>query len=50
MPLYICNSRKGTLDSAAKQKIARAITDTHCSVTGAPPLFVHAVFFELCWC
>ena len=46
MPLYICNSRKGTLDSAAKQKIARAITDTHCSVTGAPPLFVHAVFFE----
>ena len=46
MPLYICNTRKGALDGPAKEQIAKAITDIHCTVTGAPPLFVHAVFFE----
>lgn len=46
MPLYICNTRSGALDAAAKQKLAEAITDIHCSVTGAPASFVHAVFFE----
>ncbi len=46
MPLYICNTRKGALDSAAKAKIANAITDIHCAVTGAPAAFVHAAFFE----
>ena len=46
MPLYICNTRKGALDTTARAKIANAITDIHCSVTGAPASFVHAVFFE----
>ncbi len=46
MPLYICNSSRGTLDAVAKERIANAITDIHCSVTGAPASFVHAVFFE----
>ena len=46
MPLYICNAKKGVLDQNAKTSIAQAITDIHCSVTGAPPSFVHAVFFE----
>ncbi len=46
MPLYICNTKTGALDQDAKAKIANAITDIHCSVTGAPPIFVHAVFFE----
>ncbi len=46
MPLYICNARKGTLDEASKASIAEAITNIHCSVTGAPADFVHAVFFE----
>ena len=46
MPLYICNTKSGALTDTAKQKIAQAITDIHCSVTGAPPIFVHAVFFE----
>ena len=46
MPLYICNTATGALDASAKAKIAQAITDIHCGVTGAPPLFVHAVFFE----
>ena len=46
MPLYICNTKPAALDQAAKANIAQAITDIHCSVTGAPPCFVHAVFFE----
>jgi len=46
MPLYICNTRSGALDAAAKKKVAEAITNIHCSVTGAPASFVHAVFFE----
>ena len=46
MPLYICNARKGALDATANTRIAAAITDIHCEVTGAPPIFVHAVFFE----
>ena len=46
MPLYICSTQKDALDQPAKEKIANAITDIHCSVTGAPASFVHAVFFE----
>ncbi len=46
MPLYICNSQKGALDDTSKPAIAQAITDIHCTVTGAPPIFVHVVFFE----
>ncbi len=46
MPLYICNTRKGALDATARAAIAQDITDIHCSVTGAPPIFVHAAFFE----
>ena len=46
MPLYICNTKQGLLDATAKERIANAITRIHCEVTGAPALFVHAVFFE----
>ena len=46
MPLYICNTRKDALNNDAKQKIAEDITRIHCAVTGAPPIFVHAAFFE----
>ena len=46
MPLYICNTKRDALDESAKANIAQAITDIHCSVTGAPACFVHAVFFE----
>ncbi len=46
MPLYICNTKKGAIDDAAKPKIASDITDIHCEVTGAPPTFVHVFFFE----
>lgn len=46
MPLYMCNAPKGTIDDAAKPKIAADITRIHCDVTGAPPEFVHAFFVE----
>lgn len=46
MPLYVCNAAKGTISDAAKPKIASDITRIHCDVTGAPPTFVHAYFFE----
>lgn len=46
MPLYICNTAKGALDGPAKAEIANDITNIHCSVTGAPPIFVHVAFFE----
>lgn len=46
MPLYICNAEKGAIPEAAKPKIAADITRIHCDVTGAPPTFVHAFFFE----
>lgn len=46
MPLYICNAKKDALNADTKQQIARDITDIHCSVTGAPEIFVHVAFFE----
>ena len=46
MPLYSCNAAKGAIDDAVKPKIAEDITRIHCDVTGAPPTFVHAFFFE----
>ena len=46
MPLYICNSRAGTIPEPARAEIAADITRIHCEVTGAPPQFVHAFFLE----
>ena len=46
MPLYICNTKQDVLDQNQKASIAQAITDIHCTVTGAPPSFVHVMIFE----
>lgn len=46
MPLYMCNAVRDSIPEAAKSKIAADITKIHCDVTGAPPTFVHAFFFE----
>ena len=46
MPLYMCNAAKGAIPEEAKEKIAADITRTHCEVTDAPPVFVHAFFRE----
>ena len=46
MPLYICNSKPGTVSEEAKGKIANDVTRIHCEVTDAPATFVHVFFFE----
>ena len=46
MPLYIVNSKAGTMLEAAKPKIADDVTRIHCDVTDAPPTFVHVFFFD----
>ena len=43
MPLYTCISDDRT-NHARRQAIALAITESHCSHTGAPPEFVHVTF------
>lgn len=43
MPLYTCISDDRT-DAAKRQAVALAITEAHCSHTGAPPEFVHVTF------
>ncbi len=46
MPLYIVNTKAGSLPADAKPKIAADVTRIHCEVTDAPPKFVHVFFFE----
>ncbi len=46
MPLYIVNSKAGSLTTTAKSRIAADVTRIHCDVTAAPPKFVHVFFFE----
>ena len=46
MPLYIVNTKAGSLPADAKPKIADDVTRIHCDVTDAPPKFVHVFFFE----
>jgi phenylpyruvate tautomerase PptA (4-oxalocrotonate tautomerase family) len=45
MPLYTCISDDRT-DVDQRQSIALAITESHCSHTGAPPEFVHVSFSD----
>lgn len=46
MPLYQCFAPEGTLDADQRTDIAEAITDIHCSLTTAPPTFVHVQFHD----
>jgi hypothetical protein len=45
MPLYNLACR-APLDAETRQRVAVAITDTHCAVTGAPAQFVNVIFFD----
>ena len=45
MPLYNLACRNA-LDHASREKVAQAITKTHCDLTGAPPEFVNVVFLH----
>jgi phenylpyruvate tautomerase PptA (4-oxalocrotonate tautomerase family) len=46
MPLYRCNLLPGLTTFEQRAEISDAIVHVHCSVTGAPPTFVHAFFAE----
>lgn len=46
MPLYQCFTPEGSLDASQRSRIAEAITDIHCSLTTAPPTFVHVQFHD----
>jgi phenylpyruvate tautomerase PptA (4-oxalocrotonate tautomerase family) len=46
MPLYRCTTAPGALTDRQRSTIARAITDIHTEVTGAPPTFVHVQFLD----
>ncbi|BFM15652.1 tautomerase family protein [Maricurvus nonylphenolicus] len=46
MPLYLCSTSFKPITLGDKERIAKAITDIHCEVTGAPETFVHVFFFD----
>ncbi len=46
MPQYRCNTPVGALSQEQRNEIAKAFTDAHASVTGAPRNFVSVLFFE----
>jgi phenylpyruvate tautomerase PptA (4-oxalocrotonate tautomerase family) len=46
MPFYQCLTPAGSLRADTRVTLAEAITDIHCSVTGAPRGFVNVVFLE----
>jgi hypothetical protein len=43
MPLYNLACRE-PLDEATRERVARAVTQAHCEVTGAPAEFVNVLF------
>lgn len=46
MPFYHATIRPGLLPPTARQGFANDVVDVHCSVTGAPPSFVHVLVTE----
>ena len=46
MPFYRCLVPKDSIPFQQRQQVARAFTDIHCGLTGAPRDFVHVAFFE----
>ena len=46
MPTYRCNTPVGVLSQEQRNEIAKAFTDAHASITGAPKSFVSVLFFE----
>ena len=47
MPLYECQTVKGTLSERQRQSLAESITSIHTRETGAPASYVHVLFKEL---
>ena len=46
MPFYQCLVPAGSLSADNRSALAEAITEIHCTVTGAPRGFVNVVFLE----
>ena len=46
MPFYRCLVPQDSIPFEQRQQVARAFTDIHCGLTGAPRSFVHVAFFE----
>jgi phenylpyruvate tautomerase PptA (4-oxalocrotonate tautomerase family) len=46
MPYYRCVVPKDAVPFEQRQDVARAFTDVHCGMTGAPRNFVHVTFLE----
>ena len=46
MPLYRCSVPEGSVSLDERHRIARAFTDVHTGITGAPRSFVQVIFSE----
>ena len=44
MPVYVWTSQQGTFSQDQRTSLAKAVTDIHCSATGAPRNFVRIIF------
>jgi phenylpyruvate tautomerase PptA (4-oxalocrotonate tautomerase family) len=44
MPVYVWTSQQGTFSQDQRKSLATAVTDIHCSTTGAPRNFVRVIF------
>lgn len=47
MPTYTVTASEGSLGGEQKQRIAAAITETHCTVTDAPNYFAQVLFVDV---
>lgn len=47
MPTYIVTTPKDRLSQDQKQKLARKITNIHCTITGAPAYFAQVIINEV---
>ena len=47
MPTYTVTAPKKSLSNEQKQRVAAAITDTHCETTAAPNYFAQVIFVEV---
>ena len=47
MPVYECQTLKGTLSERQRKSLAESITSIHTKQTGAPASYVHVLFKEI---
>jgi phenylpyruvate tautomerase PptA (4-oxalocrotonate tautomerase family) len=46
MPIYTWTSQEGTFSADQKKALAKAVTEVHCRLTGAPRRFVRVIFLS----